>query len=78
MGPLAKGGSSAKFGVVVFKASMLNSLGGVHLPKYVHLPSFVYWYSWQISPVRDDIFYCHLGCVLGGVKGVTYDMTVQC
>ena len=27
-GPLAKEGLSAKFGVVVFKASILNSLGG--------------------------------------------------
>ena len=27
-GPLAKVGLSAKFGVAVFKASMLNSLGG--------------------------------------------------
>ena len=32
-GPLAKVGSSAKFGVAVFKASMLDSLGeGVDLP----------------------------------------------
>ena len=31
-GPLAKVGSSAKFGVAVFKASILNSLG-VHQPK---------------------------------------------
>ena len=29
----------------VFKAFILNSLWGVHLPKYVHLPSFVYQYS---------------------------------
>ena len=42
-GPSAKVGSSAKFGVVVFKTSILNYLEGVHLPKYVHLPSFVYW-----------------------------------
>ena len=40
-GPSAKVGSSAKFGVVVFKASILYSLG-VHQPKYVHLPSLVY------------------------------------
>ena len=31
-GPLAKVGSSAKFGVLVFKASILDSLG-VHWPK---------------------------------------------
>ena len=92
-GPLAKIGSSAKFGVAVFKASMLDSLGGpsgkvgssvnfgvmvfqasildypgegIHLSKYLHLPSFVYWYSRQISCVRVEISYCHLG----GVSGV--------
>ena len=43
-GPLAKVGSSLNFGILVFKASLLYSLG-VHLPKYVHLPSFVYQYS---------------------------------
>ena len=31
-GPLAKVGSSAKFGVAVFKASILDSWGGVDLP----------------------------------------------
>ena len=30
-------------------------IGGVYLPKYVHLPSFVYWYSRQISAVRLKI-----------------------
>ena len=39
-GQSAKVGSPAKFGVAVFKASILDSLG-VHQPKYVHLPSFV-------------------------------------
>ena len=39
-GPSAKVCSSAKFGVVVFKVSILNSLG-VHLLKNVHLSSFV-------------------------------------
>ena len=38
--PSAKVCSYAKFGVVVFKASILDSLGEVHLPKYVHIPSF--------------------------------------
>ena len=51
-GPLAKVGSSAKFGAVVFKASMLNSLGD-HLPKYVHLPSFVYWYSRHLCSITQ-------------------------
>ena len=32
LGPLAKVGSSAKFGVAVFKASILDSQG-VHCPK---------------------------------------------
>ena len=35
---MAKEGLSAKFGVVVFKASMLN-LWGIHQPKKVHLPN---------------------------------------
>ena len=72
VGPLAKVGSSAKFGVAVFKASILYSLGGpsakvglsanfcvsllfslgVHLPKYVHLPSFVYWYSRHLCSIK--------------------------
>ena len=39
-GQSAKVGSSAKFCVLVFKVSMLYSLG-VHLPKFVHLPSLV-------------------------------------
>ena len=118
-GPLAKVGLSAKFGVAVFKASMLDSLGGgsisqsrficqvwcshiqgilflitqarrVHLPKYVHLPSFVYWCSRQISPVRVEISYCHLqggvsgvfwacfGVSRGVLRGVTSDITLQC
>ena len=65
-GPSAKVGSSAKFGAVVFKASMIDYPGeGVHLPKYVHMQSFVYWYSRQISPVRLEISYCHLGVVSG-------------
>ena len=33
-----------QFCVLVFKASLLCHLG-VHQPKYVHLPSFVNWYS---------------------------------
>ena len=52
-GPSAKVGLSTKFGVAVFKASILDSLG-VHLPKYVCLPSFVYWYS-------RDLFSIHWG-----------------
>ena len=39
-------GSSSKFVKLPFKASILDvSTGRVYLPKYVHLPSFVYWYS---------------------------------
>ena len=75
-GPSAKVGLSAKFGVAVFKTSMLDSWG-VHLPKYVHLPSFVYWYSRQISPVRVEISNCYLGGVLWVLRGVTSDMPVQ-
>ena len=69
--PSAKVGLSTKFGVAVFQTSMLDSWG-VHLPKYVHLPSFVYWYSRQISPVRVEISYCHLGGGLG-VLGVFWE-----
>ena len=43
-GPLATVGSSAKFCVLVFKAFLLW-YWGVHWPKWVYLPSFVYWYS---------------------------------
>ena len=63
--PLAEVSFSAKFGVAVFQTSILN-YWGIHLPKYVHLPSFVYWFSRQISPVRVEISYCHLGDVSGG------------
>ena len=64
--PLAKLGSSAKIGVLVFKASMINSLtGGSICQSIVHLSSCVYWYSRQISPVRLEISYCHLGVVSG-------------
>ena len=67
--PLAKVGLSAKFGVAVFQTSMPDSWG-VHLPKYVHLPCFVYWYARQISPVRAEISYFHLGGVWGISGGV--------
>ena len=43
-GSLAKVGSSANLGGLVFKASLLYTWG-IHLPKYVHLPGFVYQYS---------------------------------
>ena len=43
-GPSARVGSSAKFCVLVCKASLLW-YWGVHWQKKVHLPSFVYWYS---------------------------------
>ena len=49
-GPSAKVGSSANLGVVVFKASLLYYLG-VHLPKCVHLPSFVYCYSRHLCSI---------------------------
>ena len=80
-GPLAKVGLSAKFGVAVFKASILDSpggsicqsmfvcqvlctsiqgiyswfTGGVHLPKYVCLPSVVYWYSRHLFSIHQGV-----------------------
>ena len=53
-GPLAKVGLSAKLGVLVFKASLLDYWGDgvVHLPKYVHLPSFVYQYSRHLCSIN--------------------------
>ena len=41
--------------MVVFKASMLNSPGGVHLPKYVHLPSILYQYSRHICSIHQGV-----------------------
>ena len=111
-GPSAKVSSSAKFGVAVFKASMLDSLGagsigqsrficqvwcsgiqgiygqltrGSIYQSMFHWLSFVYCYSRQISPVRVEISYCHLGVfkgcfghVLGVSSGVISDITVPC
>ena len=54
-GPLAKVGSSAKFGAEVFKASILNLLWGDHLSKYVCLPSFVYQYSRNLCSITGGI-----------------------
>ena len=50
-GTSAKVCSSAKFCVPVCKASMLYKWG-VHLPKYVHLPCFVYWYSRHLCSIN--------------------------
>ena len=81
-GPSAKVGLSANFWCNSIQGIYAQFTEGVHLPQYVHLPCFVYWYSRQISSVRVEISYCHLGGVLKacfkGVKGVTSDMTVQC
>ena len=49
---MAKVGLSANFGVLVFKASLLYHPGGVHLPKYVCLPSFVYQYSRHLCSIN--------------------------
>ena len=127
-GPLAKVGSSAKFGVVVFKASILDSLGGsisqsrficqvwctgiqgiyalfigggqsrficqvwctgiqgsitqgVHWPKYVHLPSLVYWYSRHLflihwGSIGQSRFICQF-CVLVFKASMLYSLGVH-
>ena len=89
-GPLAKVGSSAKFGVAVFKASMLDSLGGQSICQSRFICQVLCTgIQGQISPVGVEISYCHLGGVSGvfwacfgvsrGVlRGVTSDITLQC
>ena len=49
---MAKVGSSAKFYVLVFKASMLYYLGESFCQSYVCLPSFVYWYSRHLYSIK--------------------------
>ena len=71
--PSAKVGLSAKFGVAVFQTSMLHSWG-IHLPKYVHLPSFVYWYSRQIITCQS----WNLLLSFGGVEGVFRGLHLTC
>ena len=70
---LAKLGSSANFGVLVIKASLFYYLGG-HLPKYVYLPSFVYWYSRQLCSIHGGFFcqrrfVCQVWC--SGIQGIS-------
>ena len=71
-GPSAKACSSAKCCVLVFKASMLY-LWGVHLPKCVHLPSAVYWYSRHLcsingASISQSRFICQVWC--SGIQGI--------
>ena len=49
---------------------MLNSLGGPS-DKICSSAKFVYWYSWQISPVRVE----NLLLSFGGVSGVFWDIS---
>ena len=53
-GPSAKVCLSAKCCVLVFKVSMLY-LWEVHLPKYVSLPSVVYWYSRHLCSIHVGV-----------------------
>ena len=47
-GPSAKVGLSAKFGVAVFKASILDSLGGGGRSAKMKFNSNITYYTWQI------------------------------
>ena len=69
---LAKVGSSAKFGVAVFKAFILNSLGG--LSAKISFNNNITYYTWQIWALIVVFVIVMWGC-FGSVKGVTSDMT---
>ena len=60
---LAKLGSSAKFGVVVLKTSILDSLGG---PSAKISFNNITYYTWQIWALIVEICNCHVGGVKGG------------
>ena len=77
-GPLAKGGSSAKFGVAVFKASMLNSLEGSICQSMFICQVLCTGIHGKYHLSEMISFIVIWGVFWGGVKGVTYDMTVQC
>ena len=70
---MANIGSSAKFCVLVFKASLLW-YWGVHWPKKVCLPSFVYWYSRHLcsgtigGSISQSRFICQVLCT--GIQGI--------
>ena len=75
--PLAKVGSSAKFGLVVFKASILDSLGGPSV-RICSLPSFVYWYSRHLCSINggsigQSRFICQVWCT--GIQGIYFQFT---
>ena len=67
-GPSAKVCLSAKF-LYQYSRNLCSIHLGVYLPKYVHLPSFLHWYSRQILSVRVKISYFIWG-VFGGVSRV--------
>ena len=73
-GPSAKAGLSARFCILVCKASLLCLPGGFHQPNYVHLPSFVYWYSRHLHSVTwgsisQSRFICQVLCT--GIQGIS-------
>ena len=84
-GPLAKVGSSAKFGVVVFKASILDYPWGFICKSmficHVFCTGIQGTYDlseWKSLIVIWGVFQGCLRHVLGCVEWVTSDITVQC
>ena len=77
-GPLAKVGSSAKFGVEVFKASILDYPKGCWSAKVCSSARFcVLVFKANITCQSWNLL-LSFGGVLGVLRGVTSDMTVQC
>ena len=73
-GPLAKVGSSAKFWCTGIQGISALSPRGVHLPKYVCLPSFVYQYSRHLCSINggsisQSRLICQVGCT--GIQGIS-------
>ena len=66
VGPSAKVGLSANFGVLVFKASLLFSLGGPSAK--ISFKTNITFYTWQIWALIVEICNCHVG-VFGGDRG---------
>ena len=69
-GPSAKGGSSAKLCVLVFKASLLYYGGSIF--QSVCLPSVMYWHSRHLCCIGGSIgqsrFICQVLCT--GIQGI--------